>query len=146
MRSYEGLFLVDDGRASENPQAVMDHIRGLLERSGCAVQSLVKWDSRRLAYEIQGKRRGAYFLAKFQADPTRIAGLERDCRISTVLLRAMIVRQEKVGSVLEASDDAASARHGAHQPDAEPDVPGEESEVANVPSVDDELDEDAPEA
>lgn len=141
MRSYEGLFLVDDGRASENPQAVVDHIRGLLDRSGCAVQTLVKWDSRRLAYEIDGKRRGTYFLAKFEADPARIDGLERDCRISTVLLRAMIVRQEKVGSVMEMTEDAPRGPREDRQPGAD----GVESEDADVPSVDDETDGDVAE-
>lgn len=130
---------MDDGKASENPQAVVDHIRGLLDRNGCVVQSLAKWDSRRLAYEIQGKRRGMYFLAKFEADPARVAALEGDCRISTVLMRTMIVRQEKVGSVLEASEDSTSARKGDQQPDVEPYASNGESEDGDVPSLDDEL-------
>ena len=40
MRAYEGMFLVDEGRAAESFQEVSDHIRGLLERHGAKIEKL----------------------------------------------------------------------------------------------------------
>jgi len=149
-RPYEGLFLVDEGKASDNAQAVLDHIRGLLERHGGSIETLEKWDSRRLAYEVQGKRRGVYFLARFDGDPTQIAALERDCRISNVLLRTMIVRAESTGiSLAEAEDKRRTARaererakEEAAQPDTEP--PAEDAPAKDAPAEDAPADAEAP--
>ena len=116
MRAYEGLFLVDDGRAADNFQEVADHIKGLIERNSGSVASLEKWDSRRLAYEIAGKRRGTYILAKFNADPAQIAALERDCKISNTVTRAMILLEENVGKAIEASDDRFRPRGRKPEP------------------------------
>jgi small subunit ribosomal protein S6 len=110
LRAYEGLFLVDDNRASENLQEVMDHVRGLLERNGATIRTLEKWDSRRLAYEINGRRRGTYLLAKFDGDPAQIAALEHDCHISNTVMRAMVLLEENVGVTLDEAEDAVRAK------------------------------------
>ena len=110
MRTYEGLFLVDDRKASDNFQAIADHIQRLLERHGASVGKLEKWDSRRLAYEIERKRRGTYILTQFDADPAKISELKRDCQISNVVMRAIILREENVGDSLEAGDDRRRTR------------------------------------
>ena len=113
MRAYEGLFLVDDNRASDNLQDVMDHIRGLLERHGATVGKLEKWDSRRLAFEIEGKRRGTYILGKFDGDPAQIDALKHDCQISSTVLRTMILTEDNVGVLLEDAEDAVRAKRRA---------------------------------
>jgi small subunit ribosomal protein S6 len=105
LRNYEGLFLVDDKKLSDNYQNIADHIRGVLERHGAKVQSLEKWDTRRLATEIDGKRRGAYLLSYFEADPEQIDPIKRDYQISNLVLRTMILREELVGSPLPHPDD-----------------------------------------
>jgi small subunit ribosomal protein S6 len=110
VQAYEGLFLVDEGRAKDNLDDILNHIRELLERHGASVRKLEKWDSRRLAYEIEGKRRGTYLLAKFDTGAQRIAELKRDCRISNVILRALILREDKIGTPLAVAEDEQRAR------------------------------------
>ena len=140
MRAYEGMFLVDDGRVSDNFQAVADHIRGLIERHGGKVLQLEKWDSRRLAYEIDGKRRGAYILTHFDGDPAQITALHRDCRISNIIIRALILRQDDVGMSLEDAEEAqrlrrrqARAAAEAREAPAPADQPKPEPEPAPQP-------------
>ena len=101
MRQYEGLFLVNDKKASDDYQGVTDHVREILQRFGAEVNSLENWDSRRLAYEIDGRKRGTYLIVKFAVDPTHIAEIRHECLISNVILRAMILREENVGIFLE---------------------------------------------
>jgi small subunit ribosomal protein S6 len=92
---YEGMFLFPQSASADLAGAV-DHLKSILARSEAEVISLVKWDERRLAYDIKGNKRGIYFLAYFRAAGAAIARIERDCNLSEQLLRAMVLRAEHV--------------------------------------------------
>ena len=104
---YEGLFLFPQSAAGDL-QAALEHVTSLLDRAGAEVISLGKWDERRLAYEIEGNKRGVYFLAYFAAEPSAITGLERTSNLSEQLIRFMVVRAEHVPKeVMEAAEGRA---------------------------------------
>jgi small subunit ribosomal protein S6 len=113
LEAYEGLFLVDDKKASEDAKGIEEHVRGLLERHHAEVDSFEKWESRRLAYEVDGKRRGAYFVCRFRAETMEIAAIHREFRISTTVLRAMILRQENLGQTFEEAEQAYNEKKRA---------------------------------
>ncbi len=115
MRAYEGLFLVDEGKATDDLKAVTDHIRSLLERHGATIAKLQKWDTHRLAYEIKGKRRGTYILSKFEADPVGIAALRHDCQLSNIVLRALILKEEHIGESLTEAEEARRLKRLAQE-------------------------------
>ncbi len=128
------MFLVDEGRTADNFQAVADHITGLLERHGADVDTMEKWDSRRLAYPVNGKKRGTYVLATFSADPAMIAPLTEDCRLSNIILRALMLRAEHVGvSVQEAEVAKAKAKTARLRAEAGPEAEGEEPAAEGEP-------------
>jgi ribosomal protein S6 len=129
------MFLVDEGKASEDAQAVMDHIRGLLERHGASVDKLDKLENNRLAYEINGKKHGTYFLAKFNAEPAVIDPLRKESQISTVLLRALILREENVGESLAAAEEARRAARRAEEAAREAAAPAE-APAEDAPAAD----------
>lgn len=119
LREYEGLFLVDEARASESFQEVIDHIRGLIERRGAQIKKLEKWNSMRLAYEVQGKKRGTYFIAHFTMNPAEVAALNHDCGISPIVMRAMVLRMENVGVVLIETEEPRRERSAPVAAEAE---------------------------
>ncbi len=88
MRRYEVMFLFDGG---SEWAAVDREVRRLLERIGAVPQVIIKYDDRRLAYEIRRRKRGTYVLAYFDADPARMAELDRDARLSETLLRHLVL-------------------------------------------------------
>ncbi|MEE2682145.1 MAG: 30S ribosomal protein S6 [Planctomycetota bacterium] len=96
---YEGLFLFPQS-ASANMQQAVDHVNHLLARAEAKVLAFSKWDERRLAYDVQGNKRGVYFLVYFEVERDRLSSLERDCNLSEELLRAMITRADHVPSEL----------------------------------------------
>mgnify|MGYP001975341237 FL=1 len=96
---YEGLFLFPQSASASMQQAV-DHVNTLLERAEATVLAFSKWDERRLAYDIQGNKRGVFFLVYFEADRDRLSSLERDCNLSEQLLRSMITRADHVPTEL----------------------------------------------
>ena len=68
----------------------------ILERAGAELVAIQKWDERRLAYDISSNKRGLYILTYFKSDRSRIPGIERDCNLSELMLRSMILRAEHV--------------------------------------------------
>ncbi len=105
---YEAMFLISQATAADLRGAVA-HINGLLARAKADVLAMRKWDDRRLAYEIQGQKRGVYILTYFKAPAPSIAGLERDCNLSEQIMRVMILRADHL------SEDEMRAADGRTQ-------------------------------
>ena len=97
VRQYEGMFLFPQA-VTADLTAASDHVRDSITRHGGEVVSLVKWDERRLAFDIAGNKRGVYFLAYFTAPTSSIASIERDCNLSERMLRAMIVKADHLST------------------------------------------------
>jgi len=89
--TYEGMFVLEPG----NPdfEQASEPVRTVLERSGAEILLCKAWDDRRLAYEIDGKRRGLYVLTYFRAEADRIREIEHDCQLSEQVLRVLILQR-----------------------------------------------------
>ena len=90
---YEGMFLFGAAAATE-AQAAEAHVRRFIEAHGGNILVLKKWDERKLAYEINGNKRGIYYLSLFTAPPAAVAQIERDVKLSEDILRVMILKAE----------------------------------------------------
>jgi small subunit ribosomal protein S6 len=93
-RLYESLFLVDNARAKENAQAVLDELKDFVGKAGGTIVNCEKWEERKLAYEVEGRRRGTYCLCHWNGPPESPAKLERSCRLSELVLRVLTLRDE----------------------------------------------------
>ena len=93
MNQYEAMFLFDPtfGASYEACEA---EIRRLMERAHGEIVFCRKWDERRLAFRVRGRKRGVYVLVYFNADPGHIAGLERDATLSENILRLLVLRAD----------------------------------------------------
>jgi small subunit ribosomal protein S6 len=92
---YEAMFLVPQS-ASADMNGAMDHIKEVLSKGEATLHSLVKWDERRLSYDVKGNKRGVYFLSRFTADTRKVKEIERDCRLSEKMLRALVIRNDEL--------------------------------------------------
>jgi len=93
---YEGMFLVDSSQAGTDWDGIIAAIRTILEKAGAEIESIRKWDDRRLAYEIKGKSRGTYILSYFRADGGRIQDIEKSVRLSEKIMRVLILSAERL--------------------------------------------------
>lgn len=107
MNQYEAMFLFDPtfATAFENCEG---EVRRLMERAGGEIVFCRKWDERRLAYKVKGRKRGVYVLVFFKAQPDKIKSLERDVHISENVLRVLVLRADHVTP--EMMEAAAEAR------------------------------------
>jgi small subunit ribosomal protein S6 len=93
---YEALFLVDSALAAAQWDHVMELVQKMLDRCQATTISVRKWDERKLAYNVSSKGRGTYILAYFECPSSAVAQIERDVRLSEEILRALVVRTDRM--------------------------------------------------
>lgn len=96
MRMYEGLFLIDNARASMEWENVVKHIHDILQKNGAEILKTEKWGEKKLAYKIKGHKRGTYLLIHFNAKNTAIVMIKRDFQLSDYIIRSLLVRDDKI--------------------------------------------------
>ncbi|MEM1108788.1 MAG: 30S ribosomal protein S6 [Planctomycetota bacterium] len=94
---YEGMFLMSQSSISAGLGNAIDLVRGMLDRVDAEVLTLAKWEERKLAYPIDGHKRGTFLLTLFKAAPTQLVNIERDCNLSEDVVRVMMTRADHMG-------------------------------------------------
>ena len=92
--AYEAMFLFSQGAASDLPRTIA-HLKDILvDRGQVEIIALKKWDERRLAYPIDNQKRGLYILVYFRANPLKLAEIERQCNLSEIVMRQLVIRAD----------------------------------------------------
>ena len=76
LNSYETIFIIDATLDEETVTALKDKFTTLIEQNG-ELESVDEWGKRRLAYEINDRTEGFYYLVNFKADSEFPKELER---------------------------------------------------------------------
>ncbi len=115
----------------EQIEAVIGKYSTIIKDQGGEVKAAGKWDKRRLAYEIKGRREGIYILMFFDGEPAVAKELDRVFRIADDVIRHIITRVEPEHV------DVTRIEHP--QPTAEPVAPAtpaeEVAEVEEAPAA-----------
>lgn len=127
MRIYEGMFVLDDVRSS-NWDAVVQGIRGMMERREAEIFTCERWDERRLAYRIRGRDRAVYVLVRFTAPRDTVRSLERDCQLDDKILRVLFTRDLQTEKLAKAGLFPPKPEEPPEQPPEQP--PGEQADAA----------------
>lgn len=90
MKLYEGMFLLDNQVVRADWNAVKTAVTGTLAKHGAKVLSARRWDERRLAYPIKGRKRGTYLLTYFEQAASGTQSVRRDFEIDERVLRYLI--------------------------------------------------------
>lgn len=93
---YEGMFLLDSGKFAADPDGLSAQLVALIEKAGGEVTAHRPWQDGRLAYEIEGHRKGLHYVAMFKMQGDRIGELARACKLSNLVIRHMVIHQEPV--------------------------------------------------
>jgi ribosomal protein S6 len=119
MKLYEVLFLIEGARAAQDFDGTEKELVSVLEKHGGKVRESVRFEERKLAFAVEGHRRGAYLLTYFDAPPEAIREITADLNLSEHVLRNMIIRMEgdqvpekKILGVLDTRPDRSFAGEG----------------------------------
>ena len=92
MAIYEGMFLLDSGRAAKDWAGTEALVTQVLERYGAKFVLKDRWDERKLAYPIKKQKRGTYYLCYFEAPGPALAEIRRDLTLTEGVLRFLVQR------------------------------------------------------
>lgn len=93
-RYYESMYIVDANLTDEQVDAIIAKYSNVIADQGGELRAVGRWDKRRLAYEVMGRREGQYILMFFEAEPAVAKELDRVYRISDEVFRHLITRVE----------------------------------------------------
>lgn len=91
MAIYEGMFLLDSGRAAKDWEATKALVDNVLQRYGAKPVLADRWDERKLAYPIKRQKRGTYYLNYFDATGDAVTNIRRDLTLTEGVLRFLVL-------------------------------------------------------
>ena len=90
--TYEGMFLLDSSKVAVSWEESEKHVHSILTKHDSEIVASRQWDERRLAYPVDGHKKGTYLLTYFRADGTKLHDIVADCHLSDVILRELILK------------------------------------------------------
>ncbi len=100
-RLYECMFLLDSGRYAQDPQGTEKIVQEILERCEAELVVSTPWQEGKLAYEIDGHRKGLHYLTYFKMDASQVTAFTRICKLNEVVIRQLLLdHDEKLFSLL----------------------------------------------
>ena len=122
MRNYELTFIVHPEVDDEGLAAVVETVKGLVERNSGKVTKVDLWGLRRLAYPIQKLGEGQYVLMYLDMAPEGVAELERSLGLSEQIIRHLVVRLEDVDEAPTAEEPPTEVVESSEPPTEDVDL------------------------
>jgi len=116
-RLYEGMFLMDSGQFAADPDGMTQVVTNLVERAGGTLVAHHPWQDGRLAFDIEGRRKGLHYLTYFRMDAEQVETLDRACRLNDNILRHLVIQQHP--TLFEAMVEALTGQQHAVEQDEE---------------------------
>ena len=95
MNNYETVFIVTPVLSEAQVAEVADKFQGVITENGGSIVNVENWGLRKLAYPIQKKSTGFYFLVEFTGEGSIINTLETQYRRDERIIRFLTFKQDK---------------------------------------------------
>lgn len=92
---YEGMFILDSGRFGANPEAAAAEVTGIVEKVGGTLVAHRPWQDSKLAYPINGHRKGLYYLTFFTAESRAVNEINGIVKLNDNVLRHLVLSHDK---------------------------------------------------
>lgn len=92
VNTYEGMFLLDSSKVATSWDDSVKHVHDILGKHNSEIVASRQWDERRLAYSVDGHKKGTYLLTYFKTEGGEIKDISADCRLSDVIVRELILK------------------------------------------------------
>jgi len=135
---YEGMFIFDSGKYGRDPEGVSGTISKMVEESGGEMLVSRLWEERRLAYPINGQKKGTYWLTYFRVEGQELPKLTRQCDLNDSILRSLLLKVDpRIVDALVAHATGTAAKPASEESEEEsaPDASGD-AEVASATAGD----------
>jgi small subunit ribosomal protein S6 len=86
------MFLLDSAKVAVNCDDSVKHVHAILTKHNAEIVASRQWDERRLAYPVEGHKKGTYLLTYFKTDGSSVKDIVADCHLSDLILRELILK------------------------------------------------------
>jgi len=94
MNKYESVIIINPSADEDKVKALIDKFSDLINKQG-KVEKVDTLGKRKLAYEVKKNKEGIYVVFYFEAEPTLIAELERNYRITDEVIKFIVIKSEE---------------------------------------------------
>jgi len=98
---YEGMYILSSTLSDESRKKAWEKILNGITEKGGEIHKIHEPGRKRLAYEINGKREGYYYVIYFSAPTQCIGELWKEYHLHEDLIRFLTLQTEKVMETLE---------------------------------------------
>lgn len=131
---YEGMFLVDSSTFANDPEGTTAAIMAILERAGATVVAHRPWQDGKLAYEVEGRRKGLHYVVCFRMPGEGVKVVTRQSQLNDIVLRQMVIKHtpELFNAMVDVLNGVEAAAEAAAAPAEKPpaEKPAEEAPPA----------------
>ena len=136
LKQYETVFIATPVLSDSQMKEAVAKYTQLIKDNGGEVVYEEDWGLKQLAYPIQHKTSGFYYLIEFKADPEFVANLEIQYKRDERILRFLTVALDKDAvAYAEHRREMRAAKKAAPAPEAE-EAPARKEEVEDVEEYD----------
>lgn len=127
---YECMYIFDSNRYARDPGSVAKLATELIETNGGEVLVSRLWNEQRLAYPINGNRKGTYWLTYFSMPGDNVKEFDRACEISDDVLRHLTLKIDpRLVDTLVAHARGEGVSSGESEAEGESGADGEQAEA-----------------
>jgi small subunit ribosomal protein S6 len=98
---YEGMYVLSATLSDDARAKALDKIKNGIVNRGGEIVKIHEQGRRRLAYEIDGKREGFYYVVYFNVKPAAITELWQEYHLNEDLVRFITLRADEVMETIE---------------------------------------------
>ena len=91
---YECMIILDPNKYAQDPGGMGGQIPKLVDRFGGEVLVSRLWNEQKLAYPIDGHRKGTYWLTYFRLEAGKLSEFNREISINETILRSLTLKVE----------------------------------------------------
>ncbi len=95
MNNYETVFIANPVLSAQQMKEAVEKFRSLIVENKGEIVHEEEWGLRKLAYPIQKKTTGFYYLIQFKANPEFISKLEIEYKRDERIMRFLTVKLDK---------------------------------------------------
>ncbi len=145
---YEGMFILDSARFGREGGKLTENLQNMVESRGAEILVSRLWEERRLAYPINGQRKGTYWLMYVKMDGNHLADINVECGRNDWILRVLflkvdpriadtLVEHARAGHIVQSAGEAgASEESESEKESSKPAADSSEEEAKSSETVD----------
>jgi len=89
---YECMFIFNANAYARNPTGASNSVEEMVKSVGGEILASRLWNEQKLAYPINGHRKGAYWLTYFRIEASKMAKFNRSCQLNDMVLRHLAIK------------------------------------------------------